>query len=93
MTTIEPVEEIFTEAAFFDHRGKVAVGGGDNAGLDGHAVRCADGADLLLLQGAQQLGLKVEGELADLVEEYRASLGSDERPSLDLTAPVKAPLT
>ena len=38
----------------------------------------ADGIDLAVLQGAEQLHLHVERQLADLVEEERAAVGLDE---------------
>jgi hypothetical protein len=74
---VEPVEEVFAEASLFDHDGQIAIGGGHDAGLDGDAMGGADGTDFLLLQRAQQLGLKVQSQLADLVEKDRASFGGD----------------
>ena len=44
--------------------------------LDGLAP--ADRIDLALLDGAQQLDLRVERQFADLVEEQRAAIGLDE---------------
>ena len=38
-------------------------------------LRAADALDLALLDGAQQLGLQVEAQVADLVEEQRAAGG------------------
>jgi len=38
----------------------------------------SDRADFLFLQGAQQLGLQVERELANLIQKNRASLGRDQ---------------
>ena len=38
----------------------------------------ADGIDLAVLQGAQQLHLGVERQFADLVEEQRAAIGFQE---------------
>ena len=43
--------------------------------FDAHGLRAADALELLLLQHAQQLDLRVERQLADLVEEDRAVVG------------------
>ena len=39
------------------------------------AVAAADALDLALLEDAEQLGLRLQGQLADLVEEERAPVG------------------
>ena len=44
-----------------------------------------------VLQHAQQLGLKLQRHLADLVEEDRAAVGRAEQPVRGPAAPVKAP--
>ena len=54
----------------------VAVGGGDHAHVDAARRRAADAQHLALLQHAQQLGLEVGADLADLVEEQRAAVGA-----------------
>ena len=54
----------------------------------------ADRIDLAVLQGAQQLHLGVERQLADLVEEQRAAVGLDwNLPTCFSVAPVKAPFS
>ena len=42
-------------------------------------LRAADPAELALLEHAQQLGLEVERQLAELVEEHGAAVGQLER--------------
>src|SRR4029079_18198907 len=42
--------------------------------------RRADRADLAIRERAQQLGLEVGRQLADLVEKQRAAVGGDEQP-------------
>ena len=69
---LEPVVEVAAELLFCDHFGQVAIGGGDEAHVDGDGPRAAQALDLPLLQRAQQLGLQVERHLADLVEKERA---------------------
>ncbi len=54
---------------------QVDVGGGDQAEVGAHEARAAEAAELALLQDAQQLGLRVERQVADLVEEERAAVG------------------
>ena len=47
----------------------------------------------LLLERAQELGLEVERQLADLVEEERAAVGLFEQALVRFAAPVNAPRT
>ena len=72
---VEAVVEVLAELAVLDQLDHVAVGGGDQAEVDLHRPLGADGIDLALLQRAQQLDLRVERQLADLVEEQRAAVG------------------
>ena len=52
-----------------------AIGRRDDADVDRDALGATDSLDLAAIDRAQQLRLHVEGELADLVEEQRASRG------------------
>ena len=79
---VEAEVEVLAEAALVDHGHEVAVGGGEDAGGDGVGLGGADRADLFFLEGAEQFGLEVEGELADLVEEDGAALGGAEQAFL-----------
>src|SRR5581483_3518754 len=72
---VEAVVEILAELAVLDQLDHVAVGGRDQAEVDLDRLLGADGVDLALLQGAQQLHLRVERQLPDLVEEQRAAVG------------------
>ena len=54
---------------------QVAVGGGDDAHVDLDRALGADRVDLAFLQGAQQLDLHVQRQLADLVQEQGAAVG------------------
>ena len=69
---LEAVKEVAAELLFRDHFGQIAIGGGDEAHVDGDGPRAAEALDLALLQGAQQFGLQVERQLAHLVEKERA---------------------
>jgi hypothetical protein len=59
-----------------------------------HLLRIADALERALLQHAEQLGLQLERDLRDLVEEQRAVAGElENRPGRSATAPVNAPFT
>lgn len=64
----EAVKEVFAEAALVDIAAEVTMGGGDDAGIGRDLGIGPNGADGALLQCAQELGLQVEGEVADFVE-------------------------
>ena len=66
---VEAVVEILAEEAGLDHGREIAVGGGDDPGVDRLLARAADGAHHLLLEHAEQAGLHLLRHLADLVEE------------------------
>jgi hypothetical protein len=63
---------------------QVAVGRGDHADVDPRRPGLAHAPDLTLLQHAQELRLQVEGQLADLVEEERPTVGRLDQPLLRL---------
>ena len=67
-----------------DHRAQIAVGRGDPAHVDLERARAADALEAALLEHAQQLGLQLGLELADLVEEERAAVGQLEPAALAL---------
>ena len=69
---IDAIEEVEAEAAFLDLDAKIAVGAGDEAGLDGARGVAADPDEAAVLEHLQKLGLGREVEAADLVEEQGA---------------------
>ena len=79
----DPEIEVFAQHALLDHLRRIAVGRGDEAEVHIELLLVAETAHLPLLQNAQQLRLKVDGHLGDLVEEQGAACGG-----LDQTAPV-----
>ncbi len=79
----EAVEEIGAEAPGVDLATQVAVGGGDDAHVDALDALAADAADLALAQGAQQLGLQLQRQLPQLVEEDGAAVRPLERALRD----------
>ena len=72
---LEAVEEVAAELLLRDHLGQVAIGGGDEADVDGDGPVAAEALNLPLLQGAQQFGLQVERHFADLIQKQRAFMG------------------
>src|SRR4029079_14471711 len=79
---VDPIEEIFAEAAFLDRFLEVYVGGGDQPeiGLDG--LGAADALAFPLLDGAQELGLQLQRQVANFVEKERAARRQLEFPQL-----------
>src|SRR6185436_9666904 len=80
----EPVVEVLAEPALVDHRAQVAVGRRDPADVDLEGAAAADALESALLEDAQELGLELGLELADLVEEERAAVGELEPAALAL---------
>src|SRR6185437_3768321 len=72
---VEAEEQVLAESALANGRLEIAIGGGDDACGEGHAVRGSDWLDLLFLEGAEQLRLQVYGQVADFVQEERAAAG------------------
>src|SRR6185503_18378325 len=69
----DAVIEVFAQFALLDGVIDAAVCGGDDAAIGLVAGAPADGADLLLLEHAQQFALRVDGHFGQLVEEQRAA--------------------
>ena len=78
----EPVVEIFAELTLGHPLLEVGVGRGEHADVHCLWTRFADRHDLALLQEAKQLRLDVERQVADFVEEQRASDGGANQPLL-----------
>src|SRR5215212_6633782 len=70
----DAVEQVFAETPLLDHRGEVAVRGGDDARVYRSLLVRADGANLPLLKDAQELDLHGRRHLAYLVEEDAAAV-------------------
>ena len=85
--------EVLAEGPPADLLLEVLVGGGDHPHVDGHRGRAAHRLDLLLLEGAQDLGLGLRGSCP----RPRRGTGCRRRPARTCPcaaarAPVKAPL-
>ena len=55
--------------------GEIAVGRGDQAHVDPQRPGAAEPLELVLLQHAQDLGLRAGAHVADFVQEQRAAVG------------------
>jgi len=76
------VVEVFTKCAVVDHLAEVAIRRGDDTHVDGDHARATDALHLPRFEHAQELGLKADVELADLIQEQRAAIGHLEAPLL-----------
>ena len=72
---VETIVQVLAERLLADRLEQVAVGGRDDADIDLDRLLAADALELALLEDAEQLGLRVGRQLADLVEEDGAAVG------------------
>ena len=79
---VQPVEQVLAEPALLHHLPQVDVGRGDDPHVDLDRLHAAQAHELALLHDAQQLGLRLERDVADLVEEDAALVGQLEEPLL-----------
>ena len=71
---LEAVEQILAEAALGDQLLEVGVGGGDDPHVNLDGVRLAERMNLMVLEEAKQLGLDLDCDVADFVEEQGAAV-------------------
>jgi len=71
---VDPVIQVIPERALRHHAGEITVGRGDDTDIDGQGTAATDPLEGLLLQDTQQLGLRLRGQFADLVEENGAAV-------------------
>jgi len=90
---VEPVIEVFAEAALARELGEVAIGGRDDTHIDLDGALGADRIDLAFLQCTQQLDLHVQPQLPDLVEEERAAVGFLKLPEMLVAGPGERPFS
>ena len=72
---VEAVVEVLAELPVGDHLRQVAVGRRDDADVGAQRAGAAEALELVLLQDAQDLRLRVGAHVADFVEEQRAAVG------------------
>ena len=71
---VQPVIEVAAKVFRGDHLRQVHVRGGDQAGIGMHGPGASQPLEGALLEHPQQLGLQLEGQIADLVEQQRAAM-------------------
>jgi len=79
---VEPVEQVLAELALGDPVLQICVGCGDDPNVNTQRARFADREDLALLEKSQQLGLDVDWQVADFIEEQRAADGGPKHAGL-----------
>src|SRR5262245_5626616 len=79
---IETVIKVCAETLLTDSALQVAIGGRDQPYVHLQRLRPADALELAVLQDPQELRLQLQGKVADLVEEERASVGELEPAGL-----------
>ena len=79
---MKAVEEVLPELPFFHHLAQLDVGRGDDPDVDLDRLDAAEPHELALLNDAQELGLRLERDVPNLVEENRALVGELEEPLL-----------
>src|SRR6185312_15465164 len=72
---LEAEIEVVSKAALGDQLFQAAVGGRDEADVDADRFVIADSGDLVLFEDAEELDLRGERHVTDLVEEERAAVG------------------
>jgi hypothetical protein len=72
---VEAVKRSSRKRPAFDFLLQVAVGGGEDAGVDADFGVGADALEAAVLRDAQQLGLELRRHLGDFIEENRAAVG------------------
>src|SRR5690606_36120070 len=77
---IDAVVEVLPELSVLAQRFQISVRGADKTHIDLFRLHCADAADLVLLNEAQQAGLGFDRQFADFVEEQRAAIGGLDQP-------------
>ena len=74
--------QVLAELARLHHRREVSVRGGQQPHVDLQRPRASQAFELVLLEDAQDLGLRARAHVADLVQEQRAALGELELADL-----------
>ena len=90
---IQAMVKVAAERASAHHFGQVAIGAGQETRIHLHRDRFAHRHDFLLLQDAQQLGLKLSGKSQISSRKTVPQSAVRITPSMFCSAPVKAPRT
>ena len=90
-TTLIAIEQVASEPAFRHRFLEIHIGHGDHANIHGDGLGAADAVDFLLLQDAQQFGLKGQTHFADLIQQQGPFLGQLEFAGLSRERAGKGP--
>src|SRR5687768_3743089 len=77
---VEAKEEILAEAAVGDRALEIVIGRGEDAHVHRNGLASTDALDLLRLDRAQQLRLRLRAKVTNLIEEQRSLMGELEAP-------------
>src|SRR5438094_9249891 len=72
---IQPVKQVCAKFPLLNHLLEFAIGGCDQACIGSQRARASQAFELPFLEHAQQLGLKLELDVADLIQKYRSAIG------------------
>ena len=65
---VQPVKKVLAKLIIADHAIQITMCSRNQTNIDMNGPRTSQPLELLLLQGAQELGLQIQGDVADLVE-------------------------
>src|SRR5437762_11807710 len=72
---VQPIIQIHAEPPFRYHLLKILICRGNYPYIDSGRLRTPESFELLLLDHAQELGLKLDRQFADFIEEKRTAIG------------------
>ena len=81
---VDAVQQVIAELPVGDAPREVPIRGREDADVDLHLLRAANAVEAALVERAQELALKLERQLRDLVEEERAAGGELHEAELPL---------
>ena len=79
---VDAVIQVIPKIAVGYHRFKIPVGGTDQANVDGLRARVTDCLEFALLDKPEELGLRRHGNVANLIQEQRPTVGGLEKSLL-----------
>src|SRR5262249_43495602 len=72
---VQAIEQVLPETPLRDLRLQISVRGTDDTNVGRQGLAAPDSLELLFLEHTEQLGLRLDGKLGDLVEEERSTVG------------------
>src|SRR4030095_13231187 len=71
---IQAVKQVSAKLLLLNHLPQIAIGGCNQACIGSQGARDSPPFELPFLEHAQQLGLKLERDVADLIQKYRSAI-------------------